>query len=677
MESKIFRQIRNDAKDIEAVADGYKTKIGQELWLADGLQKDAIQNSWDARVDKKHAKDWECGISIIKIDNKELICISDSGTTGLNGTKFHDEAELVKILNENQSGEDLAYFLNSNWSAKSSEEGGNRGRGKTLFLAASQDKKIFFDSFRYSDKSYVFGELYLDTDKQVKFSLHYDSEGREEFERITGKKVDPLNQCGTRIFITNPDTAVIKAVKSGELLSFIANSRWETIKKYEAKIFVKSGEEKKYAALPYWYETDLKGVEGKDFPLELIKEATQYKIKRLVLRYAPNLGVPESLRGIAIQRGGMTIQRVLAEELVKEQGMTDIYGWLEMENKPLEEEMKTLCEGPEHFDFSWTMKPAKYLRDYLRVKVREFAKELKILESEQAKKNKIQKSAEDEALKLLAPLFKKLGLFGKHKGSKKKGPSDRRPNEPLRLSIADIEFPRDGRRVNYGEKIKGAYVIPINEFGESILVLVRVFMITPDGGMQMLQEKEINLGEGKGPQVGVDEIIISKKYSIGGYSLRARMVALEDKTKLLPDGSRIEKGTILYDRINQKFYVETDPPESGPLAFQPKPREDKSYLFEWEPEGEGYIVFYNDLHPRIKPLLNDEEQLRDYLMEQAALIAFQIRLEELIADDDGSDKEFTSLIKSKDTSGVWRLFLKRYSEFMWDLKKENGSKNKE
>jgi hypothetical protein len=676
MESKIFRQIRNDAKDIEAVADGYKTKIVHDLWLADGLQKDAIQNSWDARIEKKHAKDWECGISIVKIGSKELICISDSGTTGLNGTKFHDEAELVKILNENQVGEDLAYFLNSNWSAKSSEEGGNRGRGKTLFLAASQDKKIFFDSFRYSDKSYVFGELYLDTDKQVKFSLHYDDEGREKFKEVTNGQIDPLNQCGTRIFITNPDPAVLRAIKGGELVSFIANSRWETIKKYEAKIFVDNGKDKKYATLPYWYEADLKGVESKEFPLELIKEATSYKIKRLVLRYAPNLDVPESLRGIAIQRGGMTIQRIPAEELVKEQGMTDIYGWLEMENKPLEEEMKTLCEGPEHFDFSWTIKPAKYLRDYLRVKIREFAKELKILESEQAKKNKIQKSAEDEALRLLAPLFKKLGLFGKHKGNKKKSPSDRKPNEPLRLSIADIEFPGDGRRVNYGEKIKGTYVIPINELGESILVLVRVFIITPDGGMQMLQEKEINLGEGKGSQIGTDEIVISKKYSVGGYSLRARMIALEDKTKLLPDGSKIEKGTILYDRINQKFYVETDPPESGPLVFQPKPRDDKSYLFEWESEGEGYIVFYNDLHPRIKPLLNDEEQLRDYLMEQVALIAFQIRLEELMADDDGSDEEFTSLIKSKDPSGAWRLFLKRYSEFLWDLKKENGSKNK-
>ena len=138
MRPKIFRQIRNDEKDIEAVASGYKTKIMHDLWLIEGLQKDVIQNSWDARIDKKYGKGWECGFSLIDINNKKFFCIVDRGTTGLNGTKFHTERELVKILSKNKPGEDLAYFLNSNWSAKSIEEGGNRGRGKTLFLVASQ-----------------------------------------------------------------------------------------------------------------------------------------------------------------------------------------------------------------------------------------------------------------------------------------------------------------------------------------------------------------------------------------------------------------------------------------------------------------------------------------------------------------------------------------------------------
>jgi len=674
MERTIFIQIVNREKDIEAVADGYKTKIGHELWLAEGLQKDAIQNCWDARSDKKHGKNWECGFSLMRIDNKDVLCISDKGTTGLNGTKFYTPSELAvilgKISNENQRDEDLACFLNSNWSSKSTEEGGNRGRGKTLFLVASKSKKVLFDSLRLSDGTYVFGELYLDnTDKQVKFSLHYGEDGKAMFKSELGDKVSPISWHGTRIFILNPDKAVVQAIKEGQMISFIGNSRWETIKKYEAKIFVDDGKEKRYATLPYWYEDSLKGVEEKELPPEIIKEATQYKIKRLVLRYAPNLNVPDSIRGVAIQRGGMTIERIPAEELVKEQGMTDIYGWLEMESKPLEEEMKSRCEGPEHLDFSWNINPARYLRSYIQWKIREFAKDLKIIDSEQAKKNKIQKTAEEEALKRLTPLFKKLGLFGKHKGKRKRKESTRKKNEPLRLSVPDIQFPRDNKRVNYGEKIQGTYVVPINEFGESILVLVRVFIVSAEGKTEMLQEKEINLHKGEGPKIGTDEIVISKKYSMGGYSLRARMIALEEKNKALPDGTKIEKGTILYERVNHKFYVEVDPPESGPFRFQSWGRYDKNYLLEWEEEEDGYVVFYNEFHPRIKPLLSDYEKLQDYLFEQGSLLALQIKLEETIAEDDREDKEFTKLIKAKDTAAVYRLFLRRHSEFLWDLKK--------
>lgn len=674
MERTIFTQIVNREKAIQTVADGYKTKIDHELWLAEGLQKDAIQNCWDARSDKKHGKDWECGFALMKVDNKDILCIYDKGTTGLNGTKFYKHDELTKILekvsNQNQAGEDLACFLNSDWSGKSSEEGGNRGRGKTLFLVASDSKKVFFESLRSSDGVYLFGELYLDnTDKQVKFSLHYDEDGKGMFRSELGEKIDPISWHGTRIFILNPEKTVVQAIKGGEMLSFIGNSRWETIKKYEAKIFVDNGQEKKYATLPYWYENNLKGIEEREFPPEIIREGTQYKIKRLVLRYAPDLNVPDSVRGVAIQRGGMTIERIPAEELVKEQGMTDIYGWLEMESKPLEEEMKINCEGPEHFDFSWTQNPARYLRSYIQRKIRKFAEDLKIFDSEQAKKNKVQKTAEEGALKRLAPQFKKLGLFGKHKGKRKKKESTRKKNEPLRLSVPDLQFPRDSKRVNYGEKINGAYVVPINEFGESILVLVRVFIVSADGKTEMLQEKEINLHKGEGPKIGADEITISKKYGAGGYSLRARMIALEEKSKPLPDGTKIEKGTILYERVNHKFYVEIDPPESGPIRFQSKGRDDKNYLFEWEDEEDGYVVFYNEFHPRIKPLLSDFEKLQDYLFEQGSMLALQIKLEEVIADDDKEDKEFTKLIKAKDTSAVYQLFLHRHSEFLWDLEK--------
>jgi len=666
---KIFRQVRNDAKDIEAVADEYKTKLEHPSWLIDGLQKDAIQNSWDARIDKKRGTGWECGFLFKNFGDKDILCIVDKGTTGLNGTKFTDEKELIDILNNNQPGEDLAYFLNSNWSAKSGEEGGTRGRGKTLFLAASHDKKIFFDSLRSSDNTYVCGALYLDKDNQVKFKLNYDKYGEKILMELTNGKLTPLTQHGTRILIIDPLPEVKKAIKSGEIFSFISYSRWEIIKKYQAKIFVEEGNERKYANLPNWYEDELKDIPSKEFPPEIIKEGTRYRIKRLVLRYAPDQDLPELAKGIAIQRGGMTIQRIMADTLVHEEGMSDIYGWLEMENKPLEEEIKLNCEGPEHLDFNWTIKPAKYLRDYIRYKVRLFAKELKITMSEQARKNKAQRVAEENVLRSLIPLFKKLGLFGKQLGRKTKKKSTRGKDEPLRLSVQDIKFPRESRRINYGEKIEGAYVIPINDTNSSILVLIRVWIVS-EGVTNIIEEKIINLFPGRGPKIGRESIEVSTKFKKGKYSFKAKMLSQEETDRYLPDGTKIEKGTKLYERINQNFYVEEDPPlGSGPFRFEPKGKDDKSYLVDWEPNGdEGYVIFYNEFHPRIKLILEDEERLTDYLREQTILLAFQIKLEEVIANNDKSDRDFSLLIKSKDLTSVWPLFLEKYSEFLWDLK---------
>jgi len=165
---------------------------------------------------------------------------------------------------------------------------------------------------------------------------------------------------------------------------------------------------------------------------------------------------------------------------------------------------------------------------------------------------------------------------------------------------------------------------------------------------------------------------VSSDYNKGGYSLRAQMISLEEKDKMiLSDGTKVGKGTILYDGIHKKFYIEMDPPESGPFNFQPRGKEDKNYLFEWElEENDSYIIFYNDLHPRIKMISDDTEKLTEYLIEQGALIAFQVKLEELVIEDDKKDKDFYQLIKKlKDPSIVWPVFLKKYSNFLWNLKK--------
>jgi len=128
--------------------------------------------------------------------------------------------------------------------------------------------------------------------------------------------------------------------------------------------------------------------------------------------------------------------------------------------------------------------------------------------------------------------------------------------------------------------------------------------------------------------------------------------------------------------VNQKFYVEIDPPESGPFEFQPKGRDDNNYLFEWEQEGDGYIIYYNEAHPRIEPLLIDVEKLRDYFAEQGSFLALQIKLEELIAsedepdEEDEEDEELLKISKTKKAADIYPLFLRKHSEFLWHLKQQ-------
>ncbi len=236
MATKTFRQIQNDEKAIIALADGYKSVVDHPLlWLVDGLQKDAIQNSWDARIDKKHAKDWECGFVFKNINGKKFFYVVDSGTTGLRGTKFNNEEDRTRILTSNERGEDLSYFLNSNWSAKSIKEGGSRGRGKTLFLFASKKYRVFFDSFRATDNAYVAGEIFLDVDKGVKFKLYYDEEGKDKIKEWTDKEINLLTNYGTRIFIVDPKPEIEKSIESGEIISFISHSSCDFRKNNRAR----------------------------------------------------------------------------------------------------------------------------------------------------------------------------------------------------------------------------------------------------------------------------------------------------------------------------------------------------------------------------------------------------------------------------------------------------------
>lgn len=674
-ESIIFRQKTNKENDIKATLDGYAKVIDHQFWLAEALQKDSIQNSWDARINKNNAEGWECKFLVQRIGKDIFLTITDKGTNGLTGTKFESQEELDEILLSNDPSENLAYFCNSNWSAKSEEEGGTRGRGKVIFLGASKDKKIYFDSLRKSDNKYVFCELYLDKDKEIKYTLKWDDIAKNKLEEITHKVFEPLVEHGTRIIILNPEAKIIESIKNGNFLLFINNTWWEILKKFDAKIIVNDGFCTKNAILPFWYGEKGDNIIEKIFSDEIIgNKYPNYKVKKMALRYSADKDIPETLKGIAIQRGGMTIERIRTEEFVKEEGMHKVFGWVEMD-KELNNEIKNKCEGPEHFCFTWSKKPIIYLKDYIKNRTRKMAKDLELIESEQSKKNKVQKLAVYKTIRNLTPLFKKLDIYSHGRGPRpSRDSSDRKPNEPLRLSCPDFLLPNKNNRVNYGQIIKGVYVKPVNETDNKLKVLIRIYIESESGIKYTIDESIINLEVGVGSNIGRESIKINEDFDKGGYSLRAQMIFVEDlkrKIKINDEEKIFEKGYIIYDRINKKFYIETNPPERGLFDFQPKSSENKKQLLAHEKNEDSYIFYYNDKHPKIKLLLdNKDDNLERYLTEQGALLIYQIKLEEMIAEDEyNSDKELGTIIKTKRLDNVIPILSERLSEFLWEFYK--------
>ncbi|TSC93344.1 MAG: hypothetical protein CEN89_127 [Candidatus Berkelbacteria bacterium Licking1014_7] len=671
-----FTQVSNQENDLNSIEVSYQDRFAHDLWLADALQKDAIQNSWDARQSRK-GENWNCTFSYINSDVSILV-ISDYGTSGLVGNKFSDIPEMIELL-KSPASENLARFLNSNWSAKNSESGGKWGRGKNIFLISSQNREFYFDSFRMSDDSYIFGKVYLDKEeKLIKYTLSWNEEAKTQ-KTLHFPKLDSLKECGTRIIIPNPRNEILRAMRSGKMLEFVGNTRWEIIEKYNAEIFIQFEDNLQKAKVPSWYkeEFELKHCINKFYGSELIRADDSLRIKKLVLAFNPSNEIPDNIKGVAIQRGGMTIERVRTRELLNIEQSESVYGWLELD-KELEAEMYEL-ENVEHTGFKWFRNPAKNLKEYLRRKVKEFALENKLLEDERQKSQESRRTAEQRALRNLIPLFKKLELSrkGHSSGGTILNKRKRMPDEPLRLSAIEFDLPRSGdQRVNSGENLSNVYAIPINNSMENVNVIVRTFRVSEDGTFnKMIEERNFNLSPGTGPKIGVEKLPVTHAFKKGKYFFRAKLLCLEDTNILLPDNKKVEKG-YEYDRVNIPFYINEDPPILGNLPFQFSEitnRTDPAFLFEWDQQALGiYTIYYNGMHPKIKSIKKEDEAVKSsesmekFLTENAVLIAYQIKLEEVVSGDNKGDKDLAELISSGDLTRVANYLMSGYSEFLWE-----------
>jgi len=598
------------------IVDDYRSCRG----VPHGVQKDAIQNAWDARV-AKHAKGWSVTFELLKPKKgKNFLVITDKGTTGLTG-KILEKSELQEDL---PAEEKWGRFENVAFTKAPSEKAlGSRGRGKFIFLGASKHHEvktpegetvqnlILYDTLR-ADGIYRFGyRTIVTTDSPI--DAFDNDEGRGKLEQLTEGLIEPLNKIGTRVIIVDPDNELINDIESGKFIGYIGETWWEIIDKYNAKIEVKVGDKVWKAKVPD--EFVLPEKDSRNFKVWIQRNVAlpvkgNFRIKTLHIVRRINGSVPEELQGVAIQRSGMKICSILIKYVPQE--ITDsVYGYITLDTK-LDEAIKT-DENPEHYWFDFKKSLPRAVKQYIEDELAKFAREKLELGIDPRKiQHERQTNAEQRAVFAINKIASKLGLIGKGVGppTPPLSPPPPQPTKELFIDIPPFEFPRVIRRVNYGEAVKNIRLIATNNSKKSAKVGLKMYLLF--GGDELLyyiknEVVEINAGDSK--EFGPFEQYFTENGfpGRGRYIIRAKMVSLEKKTK----------GDII-DEISRHFFLEQDPPEKGifekceALDF---PEEMEKITGEAVAgEAGGYIFQYNNNHPAKKAVDTEEDNLADYLV---------------------------------------------------------------
>ena len=607
--------------------------------LSHGLQKDTIQNNWDACVNKtKHhvTNNWGVEFELIKNPKGEFLVMTDYGTTGLTGkltTKDISEDSLPAETERWARWESFA-FPNPNDLGL-----GARGQGKMIPIFSSKDFTIVYDSLR-ADGSYRAG--FTKASHTGCPVWHGDETvGKKKLKEITG--LEPIQQQGTRVIIYKPKPEIVKAIKEGELLKSIEETWWPIILKFGAKIQIKYDSNTLQANVPeIFFPIPNESAETKTFKIwkkeiEKIKkikyEGEYYAIKRIYFACDIDKEVDELHRGIAVFRGGMKVETV---DFPEKSFRNRVYGYVEFEEDT--EKILRKIETPNHYSFKniglW-----KKIKDYIEEELQQFGNKklglgISISEKEKTKRN----SAENKALSVLSQITKDWPFA---KNSKGPNPPPPQPPEPpnikdVGITAHNIVFSDDIPRLNYGDSLEDFYSTVFNKTTKTKNLLYDVTVFSGGTSIIQLDSKKIQLHS--------DESINSKKYSFkvtkkdfqsaGEYRINFRINDADDKNK-----ERI-------DHISRRFWVDTEPPlKKGPFEVKGKNFSELPKLNqkrEWFLYNEGdnkHTLYYNLEHNAYEYQSNSEDTLTLYLSETFCLGALQLLISQVKSNEIDEEKK--------------------------------------
>lgn len=489
------RPVNLDRSD-ENIADQYPN-------IYEGLQKDAGQNSWDARLTKK-GKDWKLIFKYIPKLN--CLIIEDFGTTGM------DEEGWIKYQ--------------SLWDTTKAEEDtlGARGQGKFLFHYFALEKLVLTES--------------IDGDGNYRFSYGTAEEWDDEHKTLRDfiPSEEPLSHQGTRIWIMD-----IKKELKGELLDFesfmkyIEATWWEIIRNYGAIFIVNFDGTDRQVTLP-----KLPAVaKEKPYLNERIKDLG--RIRNLVIRYCRE-NIPEHCRGIAVQRGGMTIQRlrVAAEESIKNK----IYGYCNFDDS-LETELKKI-ELPNHFGFT-NKRAWNHVKDFVLKRLDEFVQEI----TPRKQKLEIEEKLLSEAAKIVNDLVAQYApeLAGKFRTGPVIGPQPPSPPPPPKPPLRIDIFRGNARKFEYNETLITDCEL-VNELEDKKEVHLEIAVKHKEGTRKFHSKYNFVLSSGERKKVDVPLIDFKEGEDKAG---EYRAVGVLKNTKTAEELSR---RTFI-------FYLHEEPPIKG------------------------------------------------------------------------------------------------------------------
>lgn len=335
---------------IRQVEMEYSKALGQD-YLAKGLQKDAIQNAWGARLSSKGAN-WSFEFKLIEDKKRgKFLLVTDKMCYGLTGPDIKDISrdELKNKYNR------FARFRSMLYSGDNQQGAGSFGRGKMLYIASSKKHHIIYDSLTHKGE-YKLGFTRIEENElRNSKTVFIEDRAKGYLKEHVSEEIQPLSTCGTRIIIVEPKEELVDAMRTGRLKEHIGNTWWPILKRgLKIAVIYKGASEE--AKVPYEFN-ELSSIDTAERKCRTYLPSFDYKgvkcrFKRVQLFLSNKRKVSEEIQDIYLYRREMKIGKIDIKEMPPEM-VEKFYGYVELDTLSELENvyMEQAVEGLEHSSF--------------------------------------------------------------------------------------------------------------------------------------------------------------------------------------------------------------------------------------------------------------------------------------------------------------------------------------